>query len=237
LKKLKKISAVFLATGLIASTSIHVLANNTEKVDTSNFETVNLQDGLTSVKNESTSLEDFQVIVANFPVGLSSSNIFALSTNIEKIINLQAKSTLQKNLEKAMAKYEEKNNQEDPIETPVVKEETEVEKNASETKENDVEKNVPETEETKDKTDKQLAYELKKAEKEAAKAARLLEKQERKAVQQAKKEEHKVTKQAKKEEHKAIQQAKKVENKAIQHVKKEERKASNHEKRDRKDNK
>lgn len=226
MKKLKKVSAVFLATGLIASTSIHVLANNTEKVDTSNFETVNLQDGLTSVKNESTSLEDLQVIVANIPVGFSSSNIFALSTNIEKIINLQANSTLQKNLEKAMAKYEEKNNQEDPIETPVVKEETEVENNASEAKETDVEKNVPETEETKDKTDKQLAYELKKAEKEAAKEARLLEKQERKAVQQAKKEEHKVTR-----------QAKKVENKAIQHVKKEERKASNHEKRDGKDNK
>jgi hypothetical protein len=147
--KLKKISAVFLATGLIASTSIHVLANNTEKVDTSNFETVNLQDALTSLKNESTSLEDLQVIVANIPAGLSSNNIFSLSTNIEKINNPQAKSTLQMNLDKAIAKYEEKNKQEDPIETPVVKEETEVEKNASEANETDVEKNVPETEEMK----------------------------------------------------------------------------------------
>lgn len=67
------------------------------------------------MKIESTSLEDLQVIVANISVGLSSNNIFALSTNIEKINNLQAKSTLQKNLEKAIAKYEEKNNQEDSI--------------------------------------------------------------------------------------------------------------------------
>ena len=220
MKKLKKISAILLTTGLIASTSIHVLANNTEKVDTSNFETVNLQDALTRVKNESTQLEDLQVIVANIPVGLSSNNIFALSTNIEKINNPQAKSTLQKNLEKAIAKYEEKNKQKDSLETPVVKEETVVEESASEVEETDVEKNVPETKEMKiDKTEKQLAHELKKAEKKAAKEARkaagLLEKQKRKAVQKAKKEEHKTSKQ----------------------VKKEERKASKHEKRDGKENK
>jgi hypothetical protein len=81
----KKICAAVLATGLLASTSIQVLANETEKVDSSSFETVNLQDALNNVKNELTSIVDLQQIVANIPAGLFTNNIFALSTNIEKI--------------------------------------------------------------------------------------------------------------------------------------------------------
>lgn len=58
----KKLSAAALATGLLASTSIQVLANETEKVNSTNFETVNLQDALNNVKNEITSIEDLQLI-------------------------------------------------------------------------------------------------------------------------------------------------------------------------------
>lgn len=209
-----------LATGLLASTSIQVLANETEKVDTSKFETVNLQDALNNVKNELTSIEDLQMIVANIPAGLFTNNIFALSTNIEKINNPNAKLALQKNLEKAIAKYEEKTaeetTEEDSVtETPVVvvpEEETEVEKS------------VPETEEA-EKAEKQVADKLKKAEREAAKAAekaaKLVEKQERKAAQQAKKEERKAAQQTKKEERKAAQQVKKEEHKENKANKKE----------------
>lgn len=160
MKKIKKISAALLATGLLASTSIQVFADDTEKVDTSTFETVNLQDALTNVKNETTSLEDLQMIVANIPVGLTANNIFALSTNIEKISNPQAKSALQKNLEKALAKYEEKNKQEESTETPV-EDETEVEKNIPETDETVVVKDVPQSQETEsEKTEKQVGHEM-----------------------------------------------------------------------------
>ena len=217
LKNYKKISAALLATGLIASTSIQVFANDTEKVDTTNFETVNLQDALNNVKNDSTSVEDLQMIVANIPVGLNANNIFALSTNIEKINNPQAKSALKKNLEKAIAKYEENNKENPTTETPVVVED-----------ETEVEKTVPETEETESKkTEKQVTHDLKKAEREAAKeaqkAAKLLEKQERKAAQQAKKAEHKASQQVKKEERKASHKVKKDEHTAKQHSKKEEK--------------
>mgnify|MGYP003525355969 FL=1 len=217
LKNYKKISAALLATGLIASTSIQVFANDTEKVDTTNFETVNLQDALNNVKNDSTSVEDLQMIVANIPVGLNANNIFALSTNIEKINNPQAKSALKKNLEKAIAKYEENNKENPNTETPVVVED-----------ETEVEKTVPETEETESKkTEKQVTHDLKKAEREAAKeaqkAAKLLEKQERKAAQQAKKAEHKASQQVKKEERKASHKVKKDEHTAKQHSKKEEK--------------
>ena len=217
LKNYKKISAALLATGLIASTSIQVFANDTEKLDTTNFETVNLQDALNNVKNDSTSVEDLQMIVANIPVGLNANNIFALSTNIEKINNPQAKSALKKNLEKAIAKYEENNKENPTTETPVVVED-----------ETEVEKTVPETEETESKkTEKQVTHDLKKAEREAAKeaqkAAKLLEKQERKAAQQAKKAEHKASQQVKKEERKASHKVKKDEHTAKQHSKKEEK--------------
>ena len=214
MKKFKKISAAVLATGLLASTSIQVLANETEKVDTSNFETVNLQDALNNVKNELTSIEDLQLIVANIPTGLFTNNIFALSTNIEKINNPRAKLALQKNLEKAIGKYEEKTAEEatedtteegSVTETPVVvvpettEEETEVEKSA------------PETEETEsDET-------------ETEKAVKLVEKQERKAAQQAKKEERKAEQQVKKEEHKAAQHVKREEHKENKANKKEEK--------------
>jgi hypothetical protein len=218
LKNYKKISAALLATGLIASTSIQVFANDTEKVDTTNFETVNLQDALNNVKNESTSVEDLQLIVANIPAGLTANNIFALSTNIEKITNPQAKSALKKNLEKAISKYEEKNTENSTTEIPVVVE-----------NDTEVEKTVPATEETEsEKTEKKVAHDLKKAEretaKEAQKAAKLLENQEQKAEKQAKKQERKTAQQAKKAEH--TQQVKKEERKATKKVEKEERKAS-----------
>lgn len=231
LKNYKKISAALLATGLIASTSIQVFANDTEKVDTTNFETVNLQDALNNVKNDSTAVEDLQMIVANIPVGLNTNNIFALSTNIEKINNPQAKSALKKNLEKAIAKYEENNKENPTTETPVVVED-----------ETEVEKTVPETVETEsEKTEKQVTHDLKKAEREAAKeaqkAAELLEKQEHKAAQQAKKQERKAAQQAKKSEHKATQQVKKEERKVAQHVKKGEHTAKQHSKKEGKDKK
>lgn len=230
MKKFKKISAAVLATGLLASTSMQVLANETEKVDSSNFETVNLQDALNNVKNELTSIEDLQLIVANIPAGLFTNNIFALSTNIEKINNPQAKLALQKNLEKAVDKYEEKTaeeaiegkTEEDSVtETPVVvvPETTE--------KETDVEKSALKIEETESnetkKAEKQVAKDLKKAERDAEKAAKLLEKQESEAAQQAKKEEHKAAQQEKKEERKSAQQLKKEERKVNKGNKKEEK--------------
>ena len=236
MKNIKKISAALLATGLLASTSIQVFANDTEKVDTSTFETVNLQDALKNVKNETTSLEDLQMIVANIPVGLTANNIFALSTNIEKISNPQAKSALYKNLENALAKYEEKNKPEESTETPV-EDETEVEKNIPETDETEEVKDVPKSQENEsEKTEKQVGHELKKSEREAAKeaqkATKLVEKQERTAAQQAKKEEHKAAQLVKKQERKAAQQVKKDEHKATQQVKKEERKTSDKMKKD-----
>ena len=81
------------------------------------------------MKNELTSIEDLQLIVGNTPAGIFANNIFALSTNIEKINNLQAKLALQKNLGKAVGKYEDKmaekategTTEEDSVtETPVV---------------------------------------------------------------------------------------------------------------------
>lgn len=73
-----KIGKALLAIGFLSSTSIQVLETDTEKVDSSSFETVNLQYTLNNVKNELTSIEDLQLIVANFPAGLFTNNICTL---------------------------------------------------------------------------------------------------------------------------------------------------------------
>ena len=83
-KKSKKITVAVLATGLLASTSIQVLANDTEKVNASNFETVNLQYAPNNVKNESTSIDDLQLIVANFPSVLLTNYIAENSKRVKQ---------------------------------------------------------------------------------------------------------------------------------------------------------
>ncbi|MDX1772012.1 MAG: hypothetical protein R3328_10825, partial [Planococcaceae bacterium] len=90
LKTWKSISATLLAATLVTSTSAQVLANDTEKVDTS-YETVNLQEALENVKEENVSSADLEVISSVVPVGYLANNIFALSMNLEKISNPRAK--------------------------------------------------------------------------------------------------------------------------------------------------
>ena len=166
-----------------------MLAIETEKVNSTNFETVNLEDALNNVKNEITSIEDLQLIAESIPVGFFTNNIFALSNNIEKINHPQVMLALQKNLEKAIGKYEEKTAEEatekdSGTETPVVvpkilEEEAEIEKSAPKIKET-------EANETK-KAAKHVTKDFKKAERDAEKAAKLLEKQESKQHNKLKK--------------------------------------------------
>lgn len=194
MKKFQKISAALLATGLVASTSFPAFANDTVQVDSSNFETVNLQDALNNLKEQTTSVEDLQTISTNIPLGYLANNIFALSLNIEKINNPTAKAALQKNIDKAIAKWEEKNKEEDKEEILT----TETTPSDEATVENDKEK-------TETEKDSEVVKAEKKAAKEVKKAEKAVEKQERKDAHHAKKQEH----HAKKEEHKASQHAKK----------------------------
>lgn len=108
MKKIKKISASLLAVGLLTSISVSALANETSKVDTTNFETVNLQEALGNLKEKTATVEDLGTISSNLPNGYLANNIFALSMNLEKISNPNAKAALQKNIDKAVAKWEEK---------------------------------------------------------------------------------------------------------------------------------
>lgn len=203
MKKFQKISAALLATGLVASTSIPAFANDTVKVDSSNFETVNLQDALNNLKEQTTSVEDLQTISTNIPLGYLANNIFALSLNIEKINNPTAKAALQRNLDKAIAKWEEKNKEEIPTtETTPSDEATEPAQTDEDTVESDKEK-------TETEKDSEVVKAEKKAAKEVKKAEKAVEKQERKDAHHAKKQERKNTHHAKKEEHKASHHAKK----------------------------
>ncbi len=117
LKTWKSISATLLAASLVTSTSAQVLANDTEKVDTS-YETVNLQEALENVKEENVSSADLEVISSVVPVGYLANNIFALSMNLEKISNPRAKEALQKNIERAIARWEAKEKAEEVPTTP-----------------------------------------------------------------------------------------------------------------------
>lgn len=117
LKTWKSISATLLAASLVTSTSAQVLANDTEKVDTS-YETVNLQVALENVKEENVSSADLEVISSVVPVGYLANNIFALSMNLEKISNPRAKEALQKNIERAIARWEAKEKAEEVPTTP-----------------------------------------------------------------------------------------------------------------------
>jgi hypothetical protein len=107
-KKVKKLSASLMAAGLVTSISVSAFANETSKVDTSNFETVNLQEALGNVEEKTATVEDLGTISTNLPIGYLANNIFALSINLEKISNQNAKAALQKNIDKAIAKWEEK---------------------------------------------------------------------------------------------------------------------------------
>ncbi|EPD51334.1 hypothetical protein HMPREF1210_01932 [Paenisporosarcina sp. HGH0030] len=106
MKNWKKASAAILAAGLITTSAGQVWANETEKVDSS----------LEVSQDTTVTAEDLE-IASLVPTGYTANNIFALSKNIEKISNPTAKAALQKNIDKALAKWAEKN-----AETPEVPE-------------------------------------------------------------------------------------------------------------------
>ncbi|MFX3674302.1 MAG: hypothetical protein ACE3JQ_07635 [Paenisporosarcina sp.] len=212
MKHWKSISATLLAASLVTTST--AWANETEKVDSTTFETVNLQDAVENVKEETATSEDLEVIASIVPVGYIANNITALSLNLEKISNPRAKEALQKNIERAIARWEAKNKVEEEPEV-VTPEEDEVvvtpEEEVTPTPEAEVTPSpeteeepvvVSEEDEDEEKTD---------AEKAAKKAETLAKAAEKKAAGLAKAEAKKVEAAAKKE-------AKKVE--------KEERKAN-----------
>ncbi len=119
MKHWKSISATLLAASLVTSTSGQAWADETEKVDSSDFEIVDLQEALENVKDETVTSEDLEVISSIVPVGYMANNITALSLNLEKISNPRAKEALQKNIDRAIARWEAKNKvEEEVIETP-----------------------------------------------------------------------------------------------------------------------
>lgn len=200
LKKVMKISSAVLAFGLISSSTIQVLANDTERVDSSSFETVNLQDALLNVKEETTTVEDLQTIATSIPSGYVSNNLFALAQNIEKISNPKAKAALQKNIDKAIKKWEEKNKTELPTtDEGIVEGENSVETDVETTK---ADAPAPEKVEVP-KKEKPVAKEAKKAAKAEKKIIKENEKQQRKEAQAKKKENQKQTQASKKVQHKA----------------------------------
>lgn len=227
MKHWKSISATLLAASLVTATTGQAWANETEKVDSSTFETVNLQDAVENVKEETATSEDLEVISSIVPVGYMANNITALSLNLEKITNPRAKEALQKNIERAIARWEAKNKVEEPeVETPeedevvvTPEEEEEVtptpEEEVTPTPEEEVTP-TPETEEEpvvvseededEEKTEAEKA--VKKAEiaaKKAAKKAEIAAKKEAKRVEIAAKKE---AKKVEKEERKANKEAK-----------------------------
>lgn len=252
LKTWKSISATLLAATLVTSTSAQVLANDTEKVDTT-YETVNLQEALENVKEENVSSADLEVISSVVPVGYLANNIFALSMNLEKISNPRAKEALQKNIERAIARWEAKQKAEevpttpeeettpteeetttpeeevvtvpeDVVTTPETEEEEEEEVTTSET-----EVTTPVVEEKEELKDAEKKA-LKKAEIAAKKAEKLAEIAAHKAAVKAKAEEKKAAAQAKAEEKKAAAQAKAEEKKAAAQAKAEAKKAKHEDK-------
>lgn len=197
MKNWKSISAILLAGVLVTSTAGQVLANDEEKeVDTSKFETVNLEDALESVKDETATGKDLEAISSIVPMGYLANNIFALSNNLEKISNPKAKEALRKNIERAIARWEAKINAE--VETS--------EEDVTTTPDSDEETTV--TEKHEDQLKKEEKKVLKKAErlaraeaKKAAKLAKAEAKRLRKEEHNADKNDKKDHKDNKKEEH------------------------------------
>jgi len=109
MKKWKKVSAAVLAAGLVTSSAGQVWANDTDKVDSSKVAITDLQQALENVKGQDVSAKDLDVISSIVPAGYTANNIFALSKNLEKVSNPKAKAALQKNIDKALAKWAEKN--------------------------------------------------------------------------------------------------------------------------------
>ncbi len=242
LKTWKSISATLLAATLVTSTSAQVLANDTEKVDTS-YETVNLQEALENVKEDNASSADLEVISSVVPVGYLANNIFALSMNLEKISNPRAKEALQKNIERAIARWEAKQKAEEVPTTP--EEETTPTEEETTTPEEEV-VTVPEDVVTTPETEEEQAEEeaeeekvvsppvvapdaeklaLKKAEYEAKKAEKLAKMEAKKAAALAKAEAKKAAALAKAEAHKAKHESKREDRKEKHERKHEERKA------------
>lgn len=228
LKTWKSISATLLAATLVTSTSAQVLANDTEKVDTS-YETVNLQEALENVKEENVSSADLEVISSVVPVGYLANNIFALSMNLEKISNPRAKEALQKNIERAIARWEAKQKAEEVPTTP--EEETTPPEEETTTPEEEVVTvpedvvTTPETEEEETEQEEKVVappvvapdaekLALKKAEYEAKKAEKLAKMEAKKAAALAKAEEKKAAALAKAAAHKAKHESKHEDRKA-----------------------
>ncbi|MET0786056.1 MAG: hypothetical protein ABWY25_05070, partial [Paenisporosarcina sp.] len=212
-KTWKSISATLLAATLVTTTSTQVLANDTVKVETPTFETVNLQEALKNVKDENVSSADLEVISSVVPVGYLANNIFVLSMNLEKITNPNAKEALTRNIERAIARWEAKQKLKNPIvETP--KEEVVVTTPKTEPKE---EAKVPAPVVDKDAEKlalKKAEYEKKKAEKlakiEAQNAAAIAKAKELKAAAIARAEAQKAEALAKAEAYKAKKEAHKA---------------------------
>lgn len=239
MKHWKSISATLLAASLVTATTGQAWANETEKVDSTTFETVDLQEALENVKDETTTVEDIEVITSIIPVGYIANNITALSLNLEKISNPRAKEALQKNIERAIARWEAKNKvEEEPeVETPeedevvVTPEEEEVtptpEEGVTSTPEEEVTP-TPETEEEPVVVSEE-DEEKTEAKKAAKKAEHLAKAAEKKAAGLAKAEAKKAEAAAKKEAKKVEKEERKA-NKEVKKVEKEERKAIKKEK-------
>jgi hypothetical protein len=224
MKHWKSISATLLAASLVTTST--VWANETEKVDSTNFDTVNLQDALENVKEETATPADLEVITSIIPVGYVANNITALSLNLEKISNPTAKEAIRKNIERAIARWEAKNKPEDEVvvtpedevvvtpeveeevtPTPVPEEEVtptpeeEVtptpEEEVTPTPEEEVTP-VPVATEEEEKEEVKKDKTVKYAEKAAKKAERLVKKEAKKAEHIVKKEAKKVQKEERK---------------------------------------
>lgn len=198
MKNWKKASAAIIAAGLITTSAGQVWANETEKAETANPEEINLQDTVETVEEETVSIEDLQVIASIVPPGYTANNIFALSKNLEKISNPNAKAAIQKNIDKALAEWAEKNEETEvpevevpEVETPEV-EVPEVEAPETETPEVETpevetpEVEVPETEVEDEKTAEEQAAKV-----AAKQAAALAKAEEKKAAAIARAEEKK----------------------------------------------
>ena len=101
MKNWKKVSAAILAAGLITTSAGQVWANENDNTD---LEAVNLP--TENVNDETVTVEDLELVASIVPAGYTANNIFALSKNLEKISNPKAKTALQKNIDKALAKWE-----------------------------------------------------------------------------------------------------------------------------------
>ncbi|PUB14591.1 hypothetical protein [Paenisporosarcina sp. OV554] len=105
MKNWKKVSAAILAAGLITTSAGQVWANENDSLNT-DLEAVNLPETTENVNDETVTVEDLELVASIVPVGYTANNIFALSKNLEKISNPKAKTALQKNIDKALAKWE-----------------------------------------------------------------------------------------------------------------------------------